>query len=143
MISTSSKYALKAVLFLADQTDENHKVMVKDLYEPTGVPKAYLAKLLQSLSRNNIISSTKGPKGGYYLTQENKALSLYSIVEVIDGPGKIELCLLGIDQCNAQKPCPMHQYVSDYRTVFLSTLSEMTIHELSVDLKNSNTFLPL
>ncbi len=58
MLSNSSKYALKAVLFLALHTDENNKMMVKDISARTNVPKAYIAKLLQELSKRNIISST-------------------------------------------------------------------------------------
>ena len=66
MFSTSSKYAIKAVLFLALHTNESKKLMVKDIYKSINVPKAYLAKLLQDLSRHNIVSSTRGPKGGFF-----------------------------------------------------------------------------
>ena len=66
MLSNSSKYAIKAVLFLALNTNDNKKVMVKDISEPINVPQAYIAKLLQELSRKQIISSTRGPKGGFY-----------------------------------------------------------------------------
>ncbi len=143
MLSTSSKYALKAVLYLADQSNEDHKVMVKDLSKATQIPKAYLAKLLQALSRHNIVSSAKGPKGGYYLTSENKVLPLYSVVEIIDGASKIEMCILGLEQCSEKKPCALHQYISPSRELFISTLKKMTIHELSLDLKKSSSFLPL
>ncbi len=141
MLSNSSKYALKAVLYLADKTDESHKLMVKDLSEPTQVPKAYLAKLLQALSKQNIISATKGPKGGYYLTKENKENPVYSVIEVIDGNQRLEACVLGIDECNAQHPCPLHEYVSPTRTALLSTLKKMTIAELSLDLRKGASFL--
>ncbi|WP_297764608.1 Rrf2 family transcriptional regulator [uncultured Muriicola sp.] len=141
MLSNSSKYALKAVLYLANKTDESHKLMVKDLSEPTQVPKAYLAKLLQALSKQNIISATKGPKGGYYLTKENKENPVYSVIEVIDGNQRLEACVLGIDECNAQHPCPLHEYVNPTRTALLSTLKKMTIAELSLDLSNGASFL--
>jgi len=141
MLSNSSKYALKAVLYLADKADESHKLMVKDLYVPTEVPKAYLAKLLQTLSKLNIISATKGPKGGYYLTKENKENPVYSVIEVIDGNQRLEACVLGIEQCNAEHPCPLHEYVSPTRTALLSTLKRMTIDELSLNLKKGTSFL--
>jgi Rrf2 family protein len=141
MLSNSSKYAIKAVLYLADKTDESHKLMVKDLYEPTHVPKAYLAKLLQALSKQNVISATKGPNGGYYLTKENKEIPVYRVIEVIDGSQSIEACVLGINECNAERPCPLHEYVGPARTALLNTLKRMTIGELSLDLKKGTSFL--
>ncbi len=141
MLSNSSKYAIKAVLYLADKTDESHKLMVKDLYEPTQVPKAYLAKLLQALSKQNIISATKGPKGGYYLTQANRENPVFRVIEVIDGNQRIESCILGIDECNAQHPCPLHEYVATARTALLNTLRSMTIGELAVNLRKDRSFL--
>ena len=72
MISNSSKYAIKAVLYLALHSSEENKVMVKDMAEPINVPQAYIAKLLQELAKRKLISSTRGPKGGFYLSEEDK-----------------------------------------------------------------------
>ncbi|GGD47427.1 RrF2 family transcriptional regulator [Muriicola marianensis] len=141
MLSNSSKYALTAVLYLAAHTDDRQKKMVKDLSASTNIPKAYLAKLLQQLSRHNIISATKGPKGGYYLTEENRNLPVYSLIEVIDGTQRMESCVLGIEECNAERPCPLHDHVYPARDAFLGTLKKMTIGDLSRDLKNGSSFL--
>ena len=54
MVSNSSKYAIKGVLFLALHSNEENKIAVKDISEPINVPQAYIAKLLQELSRENI-----------------------------------------------------------------------------------------
>ena len=141
MLSNSSKYALTAVLFLAGQTDENQKTMVKNLSISTNIPKAYLAKLLQELSKHKIISARKGPKGGYYLTEENRKLPVFRIIEVIDGTHRMESCVLGIEECNAQNPCPLHEYINPTRTKLLNTLKTLTIEELSDKLKKDNGFL--
>ena len=68
MFSNSSKYVIKAILFLAVKSGEDNRVMVKEMAQPINVPQAYLAKLLQELSRKDIISSKKGPNGGFYLS---------------------------------------------------------------------------
>ena len=143
MISNSSKYALKAVLYLAQHTDENKKLMVKDISEAVDVPRAYLAKLLQDLSRHAIISATKGPKGGYFLTSENKQLPLFSIIEVIDGIKRIESCILGLEECNEQAPCPLHHYVSTPKSVLLDTFKKMTIQNLCDDIEQNKSYFPL
>lgn len=143
MISNSSKYALKAVLYLAQHTDENKKLMVKDISEAVDVPRAYLAKLLQDLSRHDLISSMKGPKGGYFLTGENKQLPLFSIIEVIDGIKRIESCILGLEQCNEKAPCGLHRYISAPKSLLLDTFKKMTIQNLCDDIEQNKSYFPL
>ena len=72
MFSNSSKYAIKAVLYLAMNSSKDEKVMAKDISEPINVPQAYIAKLLQQLSKHEIVSSLKGPKGGFYLSEKKQ-----------------------------------------------------------------------
>ena len=83
MLSNSSKYAIKGVLFLALHSSEENKVMVKDISNPINVPLAYLAKLLQELSKENIISSARGPKGGFYLSEQNRNQPIINILKIM------------------------------------------------------------
>ena len=98
MLSNSSKYAIKAVLFLALNSSKENKVVVKDIAKPINVPQAYIAKLLQDLARENIISSVRGPKGGFYLSDENKNQSVLSIIAIINGEEKLKTCMLSLDK---------------------------------------------
>ncbi|MGB5818943.1 MAG: Rrf2 family transcriptional regulator [Saonia sp.] len=142
MLSNSSKYAIKAVLYLALYSSETSKIMVKDISTSIEVPQAYLAKLLQELSRHNIISSTKGPKGGFYLNEKNRDGSLINIVHVIDGQKRITSCLLGIKDCDEERPCPLHNLVAPSRSAFLKSLENKTIGNLSIDIQKQASFLP-
>ena len=143
MLSNSSKYALKAVLYLALHTDENNKMMVKDISERINLPKAYIAKLLQELSKRKIISSTRGPKGGFYVTPSNKNETVMQIIEVIDGKKRMETCMLGLEDCNEQKPCPIHRLISPSRSKMIALLESKTINDLAKDLELNKTFLPV
>ena len=143
MLSNSSKYAIKAVLYLAMYSDENKKVMVKDISEPINVPRAYHAKLLQELSRKNIISSTRGPKGGFYLNDDNKKQSIMQIIYAIDGEKKMNSCMLSLEHCNEEKPCPLHYFASPYKSKLIGNLNHKTINDLCEDVKKGNAFLPL
>ncbi|MBT8254598.1 MAG: Rrf2 family transcriptional regulator, partial [Bacteroidia bacterium] len=107
MISTSSKYAIKAVLYLAIHSSESNKIVAKDLAEPVRAPLPYVSKLLQELSRQQLISSHKGPKGGFYLTKINKENTLMDVVKAIDGEERIHACLLDLEKCNTDRPCPL------------------------------------
>lgn len=143
MLSKSSKYAIKAVIFLALNSSKENKVMVKDIAKPINVPQAYIAKLLQDLVKNNIVSSVRGPNGGFYLDDRNKEQSIFSIISVIDGEKKLGTCMLSLEKCKERKPCPLHNILSTSRDEILKNLKEKTIEDLSLDVKSGNSFLPL
>ena len=143
MFSNSSKYAIKAVLFLALNSNDEKKIMVKDIAGPINVPQAYIAKLLQELSRQNVISSTRGPKGGFYLTDEDKKKPLKRIIQVIDGENRLTSCLLSLENCNEEKPCPLHKMAAPLRNELLDSLENKTICDLAKDVREGKAFLPL
>ncbi|WP_420321982.1 RrF2 family transcriptional regulator [Flagellimonas sp.] len=143
MLTTSSKYAIKAVLFLALHSSEDHKLMVKDIFDRINVPKEYLAKILQMLSKQGIISSSRGPKGGFYLSDANKELPLISIVDVIEGRQRLVSCMLSIKECDSENPCALHDLVGNANSYFLKNLEETTIAKLLTDIQEGKSVLPL
>lgn len=143
MLSNSSKYAIKAVLYLAVNSSRDHKILAKDISDPTNIPKAYLSKILQELSRHNIVSSVRGPGGGFYLSKENKDVHLIKIIQIIDGDNRLISCMLSLKECNAKKPCPMHNLLGDVKTGFVKNLEKTTIGDLVADIKLEKSFLPL
>lgn len=143
MLSNSSKYAIKAVLFLALNSSEEKKIMVKDISKPINVPQAYIAKLLQVLVKAKIVSSVRGPKGGFYLDETNLTHDVMSIINVIDGEKKMSSCLLSLKKCNEEKPCPLHDILSPSRNEILHSLRTKTIKDIVKEVKLGNAFLPL
>lgn len=143
MLSNSSKYAIKAVLFLALESHKGNKITVKDISKPINVPQAYVAKLLQELARANIISSLRGARGGFYLSEDNLKNTVIKIVSVIDGEKKLNACMLSLEKCDEDKPCPLHYILSPSRNNILDHLKDKTIKELALDVKTGNSFLPL
>ncbi len=142
MLSNSSKYAIKGVLYLALNSNRNHKIMVRDIYEAVHVPEAYLAKLLQELSRHGIISSTRGPKGGFYLSEEDRKHTLLEIVKVIDGENRLNSCVMGIRNCDMDNPCVLHKLVGGNKSKFISVLESTTILDLIEGRQNIEEFFP-
>jgi len=141
MISNSAKYALIAVLFLGANSSEEHKILAKDLSDNTGVPKAYLSKLMQELTKKNLISSVRGPKGGFYLTDDQKNQFIIDIVTAIDGEQRIKKCILTLHKCDASHPCPLHNLVSDSKDDFLKKFEETKIKDLIEDIILGKSFL--
>lgn len=143
MLSHSAKYALKATLYLALHSSESNRIMVKDMYETINVPQAYLSKILQTLSRQKLLSSLRGPKGGFYLSEENRRVRLIEIIRLIDGDHRINSCVLSIHSCNLENPCPMHHLVNEAKSRLLKDLTETTVQDLVEDIQLGKSFLPL
>jgi Rrf2 family protein len=143
MISNSTKYAIKAVLFLALNSNEEKRVMVKDIASPIKVPQAYTAKLLQELSRQGVISSKSGPHGGFYLSEDNRDQPLINIVNVIDGENRLQACVLDLDKCDEEKPCPLHHVVHPTKSILLDYLSSKTIRSFTKQFQLGNDYIPL
>ena len=141
MLSKSSKYAIRAVLYLSLHSNENKKYSPKNIASAINIPAPFLAKTLQILTRAGIISSTKGRYGGFYLTKEDRLNNLITIVESIDGLEKINSCLLGLPVCSDKNPCPIHNKVSPFKKQLENELTNKTIFELTKELSKGETHI--
>ena len=97
MLSNASKYAIKAMLFLVIHTDKSNKIGVKSLAKTLVVPEPFLAKILQKLVRNKLLSSAKGPNGGFYTSESNSKNTICDILQTIDGHLLFDKCFMGLE----------------------------------------------
>ncbi len=100
---------------------------VKEIADALQVPQQFLAKILQQLSRHSLISSVKGPHGGFYISEANSNVTLLDIVECIDGKGALTSCILGMPTCSSKLPCPLHHHFYGSREGLKATLSACSI----------------
>ncbi len=131
MFSKACQYGIRAVLYLAQHSTAENKIGVRAIAEAIDVPKHFLAKILQQLSKSGLISSSQGPKGGFFSSSENKKLSLKPIIQCIDGPDVFNRCILGLAKCSSTKPCPLHFQALAYREGMRFQLTQLSIEELS------------
>ncbi len=143
MLSNASKYAIRAVLFLAEKSDINNKFGANEISEHLEIPLRFIAKLLQLLAKRNIISSNKGPKGGFYMTEENLNLKVCDILEVLEIKNVFDSCFLGLTECSDNNPCPVHEIVTDFKTNIFQKFKHQSIKEFSNDIKTNGTYLTL
>ncbi len=143
MFSKSCKYAIRAVFYLATYGSEEDKLGVDDLAEKLNVPKHFLAKILQTLVRNKLVSSAKGRRGGFYLSEKNKKSNLLAVIECMDGPGTFTTCILGLAECSNDLPCPYHQSIKKYRDKFYDLVSSESIVESAKRIKSQNLKLKI
>jgi Rrf2 family protein len=131
MFSQACKYGIRAVLFLAVNAAGGKKVGVKEIAAELDVPKYFLAKILQQLSKNNLISSVKGPSGGFFLDEQNLEATLEEVIKCIDGPDVFTSCILGLPVCSSENPCPLHVQAYAYREGLHYQLRNQAIGDLA------------
>lgn len=142
MFSKACEYGIRASIFIAEQSKLGNKVSLKEVAEAIESPIAYTSKILQQLTRNNIINSDKGPRGGFYMNkQELDNVKLSTIVFAVDGDNIYKGCGLGLKQCNEKLPCPVHNQFKVIRDELKKMLETTTVHSLVIDYKNGLTFL--
>ncbi len=143
MLSNASKYAIRAVLFISLNTDEKNKIGVKKIASALETPQPFLAKLLQQLAKSKLISSIKGPNGGFYLTKKDGENSLWDIIKCIDGTEKFDHCFLGLASCRDDNPCPVHFIVAPFKEKLLNDFRDKTLTQFSKEIKLTGKILSL
>jgi Rrf2 family protein len=142
MFSKSCQYGIKAVIYVAKKSLDNVRVKIGDIAEATGSPEAFTAKILGSLTKNQIVISVKGPYGGFEISpQKMKEITVSQIVYAIDGDSIYNGCALGLNECNAAEPCPMHEKFVHVRDDLKNMLKTTTIHDLATNLKLGKSIL--
>ncbi len=142
MFSKSCEYGIKAVIYIAQKSLQNERVRLDDIASAIDSPVAFTAKILQLLSRNNIIHSVMGANGGYEIPKEKiDKITLLQLVKIIDGELIYNGCGLGLTECNNDVPCPIHNDFIKVRNELKQMLQNTTILELTINLGNGLTHL--
>ena len=116
MFSKSCEYGLRAVLYIGNKTSKKKKISLTTIASEINSPPAFTAKILQQLTKNNIVSSVKGPYGGFYIDEENlNTILLSDVVNIFDGNSIYTGCGLGLSKCDSKSPCPLHHKFIEIR----------------------------
>ena len=102
------------------------------------MPVAYSGKILQELAKKNIVTSLKGPGGGFYLNEKNLASPVINIIEAVDGLSVFESCGLGLSECSAECPCPFHHQFKVGRDTMKETFSNKSISDMAKEIKTNS-----
>jgi len=141
MFSKACEYAIRAMMYIFTHSGNGSKVGIKEIALHTDTPEPFVAKVLQILSRRGIVSSTKGPNGGFYMEAKSRNVPLIDIVSAIDGEDLFQRCGLGIKNCSERKPCPIHYQYKTIRDNLKEMLKNSTIQDLATGLVKGETFL--
>ena len=135
MFSKATEYALRATIYIAQKGSKENKIGLPELAKGINSPKSFTAKILQLLTADNkIISSTRGPNGGFYMTEKAKKLPVRAILEAMNEDEVLEKCALGLKRCSEVNPCPMHHQYKIIKKQLKELFETKTIQNLADEL---------
>lgn len=141
MLSVTCKTAIKAVVFLASKIDTDNKASIKEIAEDINGSEHTVGKLLQKLVKANVIKSSKGPTGGFYINSKQMQIAIIKIIEAIDGDAVFKECGLGLSTCSSKRPCPIHNDYKKVRDQFEQFYKNKTVADLCKTVNNGSGFL--
>jgi len=143
MLTNASKYAIRAVLHLTKKMENTNKLSGKEIGKDLDIPEAFIAKILQKLVKANIISSHKGPNGGFYMSEKNLNNKINDIIWAVEGRDIFEGCFLGLPVCSDENPCPIHHIVAPFKDQLYEKFNHLTIKEFTNEIKINGTHLTI
>lgn len=141
MLSLTCKTAIKAVIYLASTFESGEKSGIKEIAEYIDASEHTVGKMLQTLVKEDVINSLKGPTGGFYIDAKQIRQPIINIVFAVDGKEVFNQCGLGLSKCSASHPCPIHEDYKAVRELFKKMCLDKKIIDLCDPVNNGLAYL--
>lgn len=128
-LTRAADYAVRVMVHLAAQ-HEHARFSLSSLADATAAPQSFLSKVMQSLARKELIDSQRGHAGGFAISPRGRKASMREVIEAVDGPIRLNVCLEG--PCTRQRWCPAHPVWVKAQQAMLAVLEGAQVSELSM-----------
>lgn len=142
MFSKATEYALRATFYIAQKGSKANKLSIDKIAVSIGSPRPFTAKILQILTqKKHIISSVRGPNGGFFIDEPARQFPLLSVLEAMEEDTRITNCIIGLPKCSSENPCPLHPKYAEIKAQLLSVFKTTTIDEITQNLGKQSLYL--
>jgi Rrf2 family protein len=128
-LTRAADYALRVMIHLTTLPPDE-RALLPALAEATEAPESFLSKVLQELARARMIASRRGKAGGFILLPRGRRATMREVVEAIDGPIRLNVCLTTGESCGRKRWCPAHPVWVEAQQAMLAVLDKARIEEL-------------
>jgi Rrf2 family protein len=132
-INRATDYAVRVMVHLA-AVPSGQKVPLSTLAEVTDVRQSFLSKILQQLVRQGLVTSYAGTGGGFCLNVDPAAVSLLQVIEAMEGPLQLNVCLASGRSCERKPSCPVHPVWRRAQAAITNVLGGVTLAELAKEI---------
>lgn len=141
MLSKTCKNAIKAVIYLCSKNESGQNAGIKEIAEYIDASEHTVGKILQTLVKQKVINSLKGPTGGFFISKEQQQQPIIRIVKAIDGEDIFTSCGLGLSKCSAAHACPIHYEYKKGRDLMEKLFREKNVQDLCEPVSNGMAYL--
>jgi len=129
-LTRAADYAVRVMIHLAGLPPET-RASRAELAVAAECPEQFLSKVLQSLTRAGLVLSHRGNTGGFELPNNHRTATMLDVVEAIEGPMRLNICLTSDRACARQDWCPAHDVWVNAQAAVAAVLRGTTITELA------------
>lgn len=140
-VSRKVDYALRAIIYLSFQTN-GRPVPVKEIASHRRIPKKFLEKIIQDLIRSGLVKSHRGAHGGYTLARTPDHVSFRDVIEAVEGPISINVCVTEQHDCSVLSSCNMQRIWQEGQRRMLEFFADTSLADLTNPLLGSNSPVP-
>jgi Rrf2 family protein len=137
-LTRAADYAVRVMIHLASPAG-NGRISLHALAVATGAPESFLSKVMQALTRAEMISSRRGQTGGFQISALGRSASMRDVIEAIDGAIHLNVCLMSGRTCRRKAICPAHPVWEQAQRAMLDVLSKATIAGLAEPSSSTRT----
>jgi len=131
-LTRAADYAVRVMIHMAT-LPANERTLLPALARATGTPASFLSKVLQALCRAGFIASRRGQSGGFEILHPGRQASVREVIEAIDGPIFLNVCLVSGASCRRKSYCPAHPIWVSAQEAMLGVLSTSTVADLAAE----------
>ncbi len=139
LLSKSCIYALRASVLIASKKNDGF-ITIRELSDELNISFHFLTKVLQELTKAELLESYKGPNGGVKLARPANKITFMDVVESIDGDYMINECVLGLPGCGVMKPCALHDQWSVLKTDIINMMNEYNLEAIAKNRELQRSF---
>ena len=134
MLSAKTKYGIKALAFMARQSDKS-PVQIATIAESENISQKYLESILLTLRKSGFLGSKKGKGGGYYLLKSPEDIKMSSVMRILEGPIAMVPCVSlnfyeKCDDCPDENACAVHNLMIEVRDSTLNIFNNKSLDDL-------------
>ena len=129
-LTRRADYAVRIMLELGDKADSGQRVPAAQVARKAGIPLAFSRKIVLDLVRAGLVQTYSGPSGGLMLAQPVASINLVHILEAIEGPIRLNTCLVRPGECPRDRTCSVHRFLDQLQANLIQQLQEATLDKL-------------
>lgn len=130
-VTKFGEYGIRGILHLAEANgDKDKPSLLKDIAKAEDIPEKFLAKIFQNLARSGIVTSKRGSRGGFVLGKPIDEVTMLEVLEVLEGPIYLNVCLIRKGYCPRDESCTVHPVWVEAQEALKGVLTKYTLKDL-------------